>query len=128
MKTSSSEIEILDRVITVSLRNLRQAGCAFKVVDSSGNVFEHNSERIFKKEKKKHYAHKYEYGAVRRTYIDYIRSLEVGGVASIPFDDVVDPQAMQSGACAWMSENWGAGSFTTHVNRNNKTVEVLRLE
>lgn len=127
MKKSES-IEIYQKVIAVATRNLRQIGCAFKIVDEDGNVFEHDVERVISPAKEKRQANKYNYGQVRRTYLEYIKNLQPGEVALIPFDTVVAPVATQSGACAWMAENWGAGTYTTHMNRDKNVVEILRLE
>jgi len=125
MKTKTETPQIYEKVLTVAMRNLRQVGCAFKIVDADGNFYEHDIDRVMSKSRS---SHKFEYGAVRATYLDYIRNLEAGQVANIPFDSEVPPTATQSGACAWMSENWGAGTYTTHVNRGKQVIEILRLE
>jgi len=128
MKTKTETPQIYEKVLTVAMRNLRQVGCAFKIVDADGNSYEHDIDRVIIKRWSGRSSNKFEYGAVRATYLDYIRNLEVGQIANIPFDSEVSPTATQSGACSWMSENWGVGTYTTHVNRDKQVIEILRLE
>lgn len=124
----TEDIEIYQKVIAVATRNLRQIGCAFKIVDADGNTFEHDVNRVIEPAKAKRQNNKYNYGQVRKTYMPFIKDLQPGDVALVPFDTVVAPIATQSGACAWMSENWGVGTYTTHMNRDKNVVEILRLE
>jgi hypothetical protein len=125
MVKKTNKPEIYEKVLNVAMRNLRQVGCAFKIMDADGNVYDYDVERLSEKQRS---SNQYEYGAVRATYIDHIRSLEVGQVASVPFDTEIPPVATQSGACAWMSQTWGAGTYTTHINRDKSVIEILRLE
>lgn len=125
MGKKTEKPQIYEKVLSVAMRNLRQVGCAFRIVDADGNAYEHDVDRVLGKPRA---ASRFEYGAVRATYLEYIRNLEAGQVANVPFDSEVPPTATQSGACAWMAENWGAGTYTTHVNRDKQVIEILRLE
>ena len=118
--------QIYDKVLSAAIRNLRHIGCAFKIVDIEGNAYEHELERVLGKAHRG--ANRFASGLVRACYFEFIQDLEPGQVANVPFDDEVPESRIQSGACQWMAENWGAGTFTTHLNRDKNVLEVLRLK
>ena len=124
MAKTQERPEIYEKVLNVAMRNLRQIGCAFKIMDADGQLYEYDIDRLNVKQRS---SNRYEYGAVRATYLDLIKELQAGEVATIPFNEDIPPSLVQSGACAWMSENWGAGTYTTHVNREKEVIEILRL-
>jgi hypothetical protein len=62
----------------------------------------------------------------QREYIkNFLSEVEPGQFAEVPFDKW--PSAnIQGGISAYCRALWGRGTFTTSINRANKTIEVLR--
>lgn len=118
--------QIYDKVLSAAIRNLKYIDCAFKIVDVEGNEYEHEVERVLGKAHRG--ANRFASGVVRACYLEFVQDLEPGQVANVPFDDEVPELRIQSSACQWMAKNWGAGTFTTHLNRDKNVIEVLRLK
>jgi hypothetical protein len=118
--------QIYDKVLSAAIRNLKYIDCAFKIVDVEGNEYEHEVERVLGKAHRG--ANRFASGVVLACYLEFVQDLEPGQVANVPFDDEVPELRIQSSACQWMAKNWGAGTFTTHLNRDKNVVEVLRLK
>lgn len=122
MATAKTESPaIVQRLVNDALRNLRLAGCAYRVMDADGGVFENDIDRF---EPKKPRA---QYGKVKSVYFDLINGIQVGDVVVVPVPEDVELHSVQSGICATLGESIGTGNYTTHLNNSSRAVEVMRL-
>jgi hypothetical protein len=68
----------------------------------------------------------FEYGSVTKYLEPYIKELEVGQVVEIPINEF-GQHRLQSTSGAWFNRVRGIGSQTSTFNKENNTIEVLRL-
>lgn len=71
---------------------------------------------------------KYPYGYVTNYVRPFMRNILPGQVAEIPFHDVLTPDEVANGACKEAARQWGNGTYTSNINHETKTVEVLRTD
>ena len=120
---------IIITTINETLNKLKVTGCAFKVLLPNGEMVIHDPHEVLNK--RKHNAdpnRPYGYGDLCKRYKPVIEHMAVGEVQSVPFDDLHPADSLQSSMTAWMSTNWGKGSYTTVTNKDAQTIEVLRLK
>jgi hypothetical protein len=60
-------------------------------------------------------------------YEPYVRDLQVGEVAEIPFNEEMTCLAIQSSLTARLSTWWGKGSYATSRNDKTQKLEVIRF-
>ena len=65
------------------------------------------------------------YGFMRDYVLKYLTSLQPNDVAEIPYEPH-DYEVVRSNAGAYASKLWGAGTYTTTVNKDTKCVEIYR--
>ena len=69
---------------------------------------------------------KYGRGVLKQHVMQYIENLECGATAKIPVGKY-DLDSIQGVATAWSASMWGAGNYVSHVCKENKHVELLRV-
>ena len=123
MQDNQNQPQVITKTIAKAVELLKASGAKFKVISPNGTEF---GELEVAPEKKKHF--KYEYGALKAVFIEYLKDLKEAEVAQIKVPDSIDVEDVRSSACAWMATNWGAGTYTTTVDRDFNVVEVLRVK
>ena len=123
MQDNNTQPAVVTKAINKAIELLKASGAKFKVISPNGTEF---GELEIAPEKKKHF--KYEYGALKAVFIEYLKDLKEAEVAQIKVPDSIDVEDVRSSACAWMATNWGAGTYTTTVDRDFNVVEVLRVK
>jgi hypothetical protein len=68
----------------------------------------------------------YPVGTLTNHFLSFVENLQPGEVAAVPADGL-DLEALRSAMVSWACRNWGNKSNTSYLNRNTKTVEILRL-
>jgi hypothetical protein len=120
--------EIIKHTVDQALKKLQVSGCAYKVVLGDGTIFTHKEE-IFatKNGTRSRDGLPYKYGDVKAHYEQYIKDLEIGGVASVPATSKLALDVIQGSLTAHLSQRWGRGNYTTFTNKETDCVEVLRI-
>lgn len=119
------------RAMTSALETLRAVGCIYKVMGPDMILVTHDPDNTFEKRTKRtrdELDTPYAYGDLKRHYVPYLEKLSVGQVAQIPYNDSLPYSALQSSASAYMSKEWGNGSYTTATNKETKCLEILRIK
>lgn len=103
---------------------LTAAKCQFAIIDSTGQ--QHGQLQIHVPEEKRTRTRilTRPYGALKNHYIGYVEKLKVGEASQVPFGDF-DPEDLRGAITAWMSVNWGKGTYTSCTT--DRHVEVLRI-
>jgi hypothetical protein len=101
---------------------LDSLNCQYAIIDADGKT--HGTLLVEKKPKRQ--ASIYPQGEMSNYVKPYLETLKVGGVAELPIDKYTS-EKLQAAACNWMRMNVGKDTFTTHVNKETKRVEVLRI-
>lgn len=114
--------KIIEQTIIKAIKMLEACGCEFAVIDPNGD--QHGELEVVVH--KKRGPNKYPHGELRNYIKPYLSELSPGQVAVIPvgrFDFSSLQSSISSAACAM----FGNESCTTSRNRENNTVEVLRV-
>jgi len=114
--------KIIEQTITKAIKMLEACGCKFAVIDPDGN--QHGDLEVVVN--KKRGPNKYPHGELRNYIKGHLSQLSVGEVLVIPvgrFDFASLQSSISSAACAM----FGNESCTTSRNRENNTIEVLRV-
>lgn len=129
MKKKIETPMVVLNTIKDTLHKLKVTNCAYKVMLPNGEIVTHDPNKVF--EKRKHNPdpnRPYKYGDLCARYKPIIENMVAGDVSSVPYDDDHPANNIMSSMTAWMSSNWGNGSYTTVTNKQAKTIEVLRLK
>lgn len=102
---------------------LNSLDCKYAIIDSNGVK---RGDLIIAQSKPKRKINLYPMGEFSNYVKPFLGVLKTGQVAQIPFDKYV-PEKVQSAACNWMRVNIGKDSYATHINKESKCIEVLRI-
>jgi hypothetical protein len=114
-------IEVQKKAFNNALQFLKELQCQYLIIDADGNEY----GQLDKKGKKKR-LNKYPYGALTKHVRMYLDSLDIGQAVLIPFEDFKSND-LQSTASAYAQKLWGIESYHSHVNKENKTLEFIRV-
>jgi hypothetical protein len=114
---------IQQKALNQLLTGLQNLGCSYVIIDKDGADYTYGD--AFKKGRKKK-SFKYPYGSIRDHYYPWIKDLAPGDAVEIPAKDFAI-EDIQAGVSAKAANIWGPGTFVTSMNRDNSTVEVLRV-
>ena len=118
------------RAMKNALETLSAIGCSYKVIGPDLIEVTHDPEHLL--EKRKHTVKRedlpYAHGDLKRHYLPYIENLQVGQVAQIPYSESLPYTPLQSSLAAFLSKQWGNGSYTTATNKSTQMLEVLRIK
>ncbi len=102
---------------------LKSCNLLYAIVDSDGN--KHGAlEVLYNKRKKRGPLH-YPMGTLRNHYLPFIKDMTDDTVGEVPIDEF-DMETLRSSLCAYMSTNWGKGSYSTTIDRENNSIIVHR--
>ena len=122
--------EVHKKAIDDAMSRLKAVGCAFKIVTPVNSEIIHDPNKVL--DKRKQTVNRadlpYAYGDLKRHYLPYIENLQVGQVAQIPYSESLPYTALQSSLAAYLSKEWGNGSYTTATNKSTQMLEVLRIK
>lgn len=119
---------IVFNVIEQALVKLRATKCAFKVMLPNGKILEHDSHKFDPPKPEKKRARKFRNGELKGYYWAFVKDMSVGDVAEVPITEEFNGVVLQSAVSAQLGHEWGAGSYSTSVNKKRNTLEVLRLK
>ena len=108
------------KAIEEAVKFLQASGAKFHVVYED-KVY---GEPVYKKIARKL---KYPMGTIRKYIKPSLEHIAPGGSAIIDAGQF-DLELIQSNVGSWCSANWGKKKFMTAQNKENRTVEVLRIE
>jgi hypothetical protein len=117
------------KAMNAALNTLHAIGCVYKVITPLGDELIHDPSNLLNK--RKHHVNRdelpYAHGDLKRHYAPYVDNMQVGDVSSIPYSDTLPAVAIQSSMSAYLSKQWGNGSYTTVTNKEKGVLEVLRI-
>lgn len=114
-------IEIQKKAFDKTLQFLNGLNCQYIIIDEDGNEYgQLNKEGRAKRNSK------YPHGMLSGYIKPFIIDLAIGKVACIPFADFA-PSDLQSAASAYAQTLWGKKSYNTHVNKETKMLEFIRI-
>lgn len=103
---------------------------AIKLLDASGATYaiQYNGQTYGTLEIKPPSSRprRYPKGETRAHYLPIIGELKVNEGAAVPIS-YFDPSILSSNISGYCVHNWGAGNAMTKINRENQTIEVLRV-
>lgn len=108
-----------------ALTMLRAVGAKFIVVAHDGTEHVHGDLKLALPEPEKAKRTKrVPHGTYHSVYHPLIKDMKAGDEVLIPFNGH-EPVTLQAAATAWMSHNWGGGTYATHMAEDG--LQVLRL-
>jgi len=129
MKQTKELPTVSQKAIKSALNALTATGCVYKVITTTGEEIIHDPDNRLNK--RKHTVNRddlpYEHGDLKRHYSPYVENMQVGDVVEIPFNDDLPAVSIQSSMSAYLSKQWGNGSYTTATNKAKKVIELLRI-
>lgn len=108
----------LDRITTI----LTNMGCTFAIIMPDGNKL---GDLDVVEKKRTRAPSQYARNELRDYILPYIWGLLEGQIASIPHGKY-DPVHLQSYLTSYACRIWGNGSYTTTINKDAKTIDILR--
>lgn len=108
-----------------ALQVIKQSGAKFRIIMPSGEQFG-DLPVVTEPEKKKRQL-RHPYGALKQHYLPYIKELQPGGYAEVPFGAFLGGP-LSSAISAHGCHVWGNGQMIVSVNKDKKVVEVMRGE
>jgi len=113
------QLKLLQRCI----RDLETLGCTFAIIDP--DQFKYGTLEVAEPKSTRAKC-AFEYGSVTKYLEPYIKEFEVGQVVEIPVNEFGYAR-LQSTSGSWFNRVRGIGSQTSTFNKENNTIEVLRL-
>ena len=101
---------------------LKAAGCTFAIIDADGN--KHGELDVVEKKKKR--ASLYPHGELASYVGSFLKAIKPGEVIDVPLGKY-DRKTIMSTCSSWMCRHVGNGTHTAAFNKQNNTVEVLRV-
>ena len=117
--TTMIQQQTLDRAIKM----LSAAGCEFRIRDADGNMFGELKEQDVKRQREQ----KRPYGQLVNYYKPMIENMKAYDVKSISANGF-EAEELRGAVAAWCTKHWGLKSYTTCINSDMNTVELLRIE
>lgn len=65
-------------------------------------------------------------GTLTTYFLSYIKDIQPGGAGEVPFNGFL-PDNLRGSMAAWCNKHWGAGASITSIDRDNKVIEIVRL-
>ena len=93
----------------------------FAIIDSDGN--KHGELQV--NEQKPRRGLKYPFGTLSNHFVPIVKDMKPNEAVEIMCKEY-DPESMRSSLAAWASKNWGNGACTTMIDRNAKSIVVIR--
>ena len=120
---TKAQQEMLGR-ITHALHGM---GCKFFIVTPDGEKYGNiKEEAVPAKPQRRKRPLKFAFGFKTNYVKPYLKDLDVGQVAEIPFHEVMTVTDLVSTASSTATHMWGKGAATVMAYTKNRTVEVLR--
>lgn len=115
------------KIVTLhkAIRMLIGTGVAFAVIDEKGNKHG-NLEVVAPKERKRTPSPNRKRGELINHFLPYVENAESGQVIRIPANQY-DIGEVRSSLASWASSVWGKDSYTTHILRDQRIIEILRF-
>lgn len=121
-------MSIKEITLNKALAMLRAAGTQYIVVAEDGTEHVHGDLKLApptppepEKGKRKR---RVPVGTYHDLYYPVLKDMKPGEEALVPFGDQ-DPGCVQAATTAWMSHNWGKGTYATHMS--DEGLQVLRF-
>lgn len=112
------QLKELQRVI----KFIEALGCQYKIITGDGREF----GALETKPARSRGPRKHEYGELSNFYRPQLDTKAiVGSVQEISIGHY-GPEDIRAGMCAFLTKEWGKGTYTTSINSKNKTIELLR--
>ena len=70
---------------------------------------------------------KYPRGTLQAFVRAFMKDMQVGNYIEIPCNEFL-PQEIQTAACNFALKEWGKGTVTTAMNRENNLIEAMRVK
>lgn len=112
------KINALNRAI----QTLEALGIQYAVIDHEGTL--HGNLTVA--EKKSRTREGYEWGSRTKMIMPSIEGLKVGDVVTIECKEH-EVESVRSIASSILGKKFGTGAYTTAIDRDKKTVEILRI-
>jgi hypothetical protein len=126
--TINNTPKVVLNAIKEATNKLVVTGCSFKVILPNGEEQIHDPHNLLNPVKKiTRKVKDRPYGSLLAHYKPFVDSMNVGDVVVVPRNEFTF-QELQSAITAWCGHKWGNGSVTTSKNKDDDTVEVLRLK
>jgi len=100
---------------------LNACGVKYAIIDSDGK--RHGNLRV--EETKSRRELKYPFGTLSSHFVPIVKDMKPNEAVEINCKEY-DPESMRSSLAAWASKNWGNGACTTMIDRNAKSIIVIR--
>lgn len=117
--TTMIQQQTLDRAIKM----LSAAGCEFRIRDAAGNMFGDLKEHDVKRQRQQ----KRPIGQLVNYYKPIIENMKEYDVKCISANGFA-PEELRGAIAAWCTKHWGPKSYTTCINSDMNSVELLRIE
>ncbi len=109
-----------------ALKLINSLPVQYKIIDDDGNEYGELEVKIIKRTKKPRSERQFKFGEQKAYYLPYIKDMQVGDIAIIPFDKYVG-EHLRGGVAAWACKYWGTGSHVSTCNQEKQIIEVLRI-
>lgn len=111
---------IKQQTLKRAIAMLNAIGVSYAIVEEDGT--RHGELEVVPKQN----GRKYPRGTLSGIVKPYIENMKVGDVVQIPVGDF-EPEEIRSAAVSWSCYHWGNQTITTVVNKENNTIEALRI-
>jgi len=115
---------LIDREVARFVSIAKANHIAFEIVMEDGRTFGGIDRSEVVKPKRR--PRQYPYGTFKSIFVEKLVDMNVGEVRVIDAGEY-ELETLRSGLTAYASSVWGNGTYTTAVNRNENTFEILRL-
>jgi hypothetical protein len=113
---------MVDRIVAA----LQNMGCQYSILlPGSMELLSNVPDEPEPERKSKRAPLKHPRGAVRNYYKPLLENVKPGDVVCIPFDRF-DRNDLQSNIASYLTNEWGAKTYQTRIDDENKCVEVFR--
>lgn len=115
---------VKEKALLQAIATLKALNCAFRIY--ADNTLYEEGEMPGNKITRERRTDR-EYGSMAKYYKPFIEDLKIGGTATVPYNPIFAPEDIRSSITAWMTANWGKGSYTTMFDKQ-KNLEILRVQ
>lgn len=117
--------EIQFKEFVRSVKFIESLGCKFKIITPDGEEYGALEVVVKKPQRKGSGLPHGEISNFVRANLDM--NAEVGSVQEIFVPEKYVPLHIQASACHILSRAWGRDTYTTCLNKNNMSIEILRI-
>jgi hypothetical protein len=112
-------VDLKARELNRAITFIAAVGCKYKIITPDGQEF--GELETVKDKTRPHF----DYGTFRKHYKPQLNMDAV--IGEIQFIDCggFEPERIRSGLCAYLTTNWGVGTYVTAIKEN--IIEILRV-